>query len=366
MSRIKSDKYTGVYLNHLENGDITYSITYKNEYGKLKRFTVGKKSEGITQIFAKNKRNEFINKINLGEDPLSRKKKKNYSILNNLAKIYFEDKADENKTNDRQEGKYNLHIKPTLGNKDIQEITKHDVIKLQKAIKAKDRANKTVNGTITLLKAIINYNIKEKDLKITNPCIGVKLLKEDDRRERYLSLNEVQILIDHLRNNIVLYHFVKMALTTGARLEGVLHIQKKDINLNSNSLTIKDLKSGGTYTGFYDDAFKIEIEHSIQSIKMNDYIIGENKKPVPGRTMRRWLKPILDDLFNSDLDIHDRKNRVVIHTLRHTFASQLAIAGIPILTIKTLMHHADIEQTMRYAKLAPDQGIEAVKGLYSG
>ena len=70
------------------------------------------------------------------------------------------------------------------------------------------------------------------------------------------------------------------------------------------------------------------------------------------------------DLFNVDLGVRDTKNRVVIHTLRHTFASQLAIAGVPILTIQKLMNHADIAQTMRYAKLAPDQGIEAVKVLY--
>lgn len=38
----------------------------------------------------------------------------------------------------------------------------------------------------------------------------------------------------------------------------------------------------------------------------------------------------------------------------HTFASYLAINGTPIFTIKELMNHKDIEQTMRYAKLSPD------------
>jgi len=28
------------------------------------------------------------------------------------------------------------------------------------------------------------------------------------------------------------------------------------------------------------------------------------------------------------------------------------------------MNHAKIEMTLRYAKLAPDQGLDAVKGLY--
>ncbi|WP_193356999.1 tyrosine-type recombinase/integrase [Aliarcobacter butzleri] len=42
-------------------------------------------------------------------------------------------------------------------------------------------------------------------------------------------------------------------------------------------------------------------------------------------------------------------NRTVIYTLKHTFASHLAINRIPIFTIKELMNHSDIEQTMRYA-----------------
>ena len=51
---------------------------------------------------------------------------------------------------------------------------------------------------------------------------------------------------------------------------------------------------------------------------------------------------------------------MVIHTLRHTFASQLAIAETPIYTIMRLMDHADISQTIRYAKLSSANGSDAV------
>ena len=78
MARVKSKKYIGVYQNKLSNGDISYSINYKNNDNKKVWFTVGKKSEGITEIYSYNKRNEFVNKIRLGEEPtsLARKKKK--------------------------------------------------------------------------------------------------------------------------------------------------------------------------------------------------------------------------------------------------------------------------------------------------
>ena len=55
----------------------------------------------------------------------------------------------------------------------------------------------------------------------------------------------------------------------------------------------------------------------------------------------------------------------MIHTLRHTFASHLDIKGTPILKIKKLMNHSDINHTLRYAKLAPDSGKDMVKKLYT-
>ncbi len=384
MARIKSKKYAGVYLNHLTNGDVSYSINFKDEHNKKVWLTIGKKSNGINEKFAYTKRAEYINKIKNGIDPLQHKKKKEVTTLDDLAKVYFEDKETENKTNMRQLQKYNLYFgviepieinseyagirvnsnKGGLGKEDINSITKDDIKKLQKSLKADSKAPKTINGVIQLLTAIINHSIKEKSLQLNNPCGGVKRLKTDDKRERYLSLDETKQLIDEVRDNEAVYHFVKLALTTGARLEGVLHIQKKDINLNSNSITLNDLKSNKTYTGFYDDKYKAELREYTHHLRANDYVVNADIEKLPSRTLSRWLKPILDKLFNVGLEIDDRKNRVVIHTLRHTFASQLAITGVPILTIKTLMNHADINQTMRYAKLAPDQGMEAVKGLY--
>ena len=69
----------------------------------------------------------------------------------------------------------------------------------------------------------------------------------------------------------------------------------------------------------------------------------------------------LSKYFNVGLANDDRKNRVVTHTLRHTFASHLAIKGTPIYTIQKLMNHKDIKMTLRYAKLSPDSGYNTPK-----
>ena len=66
-----------------------------------------------------------------------------------------------------------------------------------------------------------------------------------------------------------------------------------------------------------------------------------------------------DKNYNAEL----RRNKVVIHTLRHTFASQLAISWTPIYTIQKLINHSDIKMTERHAKLSKDSGRDFVDGI---
>ena len=97
------------------------------------------------------------------------------------------------------------------------------------------------------------------------------------------------------------------------------------------------------------------LEIRIKHLELNDKIFKT--------TQELKARTILNDLFNIGIEADDRKNKVVIHTLRHTFASHLAIIGTPIFTIQKLMNHKDIKMTLRYAKLSPDSGREAILNL---
>ena len=48
------------------------------------------------------------------------------------------------------------------------------------------------------------------------------------------------------------------------------------------------------------------------------------------------------------------------HVLRHTFATQLRRRGVPLETIKELLGHADIRETLVYAHFSPDEAKEAI------
>jgi len=367
MSRVKSKKYDGVYLNHLQNGDISYSIIYKDIHNKTQRLTIGKKSQGITEQYCNNKRNETINQITLGEQPTAIKKraKKNIIYLDDVAQKYLA--YLEKKTTPRSyqdiKSKYKNHLK-TLQQRDILSVTKDDLLKIQHHMEKIKYSPKTINNVIDLFGTIFNYGLKEELYNQQNPTIKVERYGIDNSRERFLTKGEIEILFDRLQDKELLTLFVKFALTTGARLKGLLAIQKKDIDITHGFININDFKTKSTYKAFLTDELKSLIVNKFDDLNQNDFVISLNGTQMTDRQIQSRLKPILDELFNEELKDEDRKNRVVIHTLRHTFASHLAINGTPIYTIQKLMNHRDIKMTLRYAKLAPDSGKDFVNHLY--
>lgn len=367
MAMIKSKKYTGVYYNLLVDGDKAFYFNYKdkNDSNKLKWVNVGKETQGYSQDITKTLRDEQLSKMNHGRDitKVANKKKKELITLDTLANRYFEDRKS---TNERKQ-KYNNHIKPLIGNKQIENITKVDIKKVVNSVLDLGRSNGTANSVLSLITTIINHNIKQHDLKLINPCIGIQKLKADNKRERYLTTDEIKRLKDEIKENFFVNLFVEFALTTGGRLETILHIQKKDIDLDNKTINLNNLKTKRRYTGFLQDELILILEDYLPTLIANDYVVtqkGLQEKKANHKQIHRRLKLILDRLFNKGLKDDDITNRAVIHTFRHTFASHLAINETPIFTIQKLLDHSDIKQTLRYAKLAPDSGKNNVQGLY--
>ncbi len=362
-TRIKT-KYSGVfYRESVTNNkpDKTYYIVYRDQ-GKVKELKVGKFSEGMRVEHANNLRISVINSIRLGTDApdLLLNSQKKTIIFDEVAMQYFQTKELHNKTNDQSKSKYKSQLKPYIGHKDLNSITKNDVLHIQRDM-AKEKAPKTVNQYIQFIRTIFYYAIEEELYIGKNPAKGVKEQKVDNRRERFLNVDEVKLLLKTVQHDHQLYLFTLLSLSSGSRSGGILSITKKDVELSNSLLKIKDSKNNSTYTGFFNGEIQSILTNEITHLNKNDPIIT-----LPARTLRRKMKKILDKLFNVGLEKDDRKNRVVIHTLRHTFASQLAINGTPIFTIQKLLNHKDIKQTQRYAKLAPDSGIDMVQSLMGG
>lgn len=353
-------KYEGVFYRDTKDGKRTYYIRYRNG-GKQVRQVVGTREECITPVYCKNLRAQTLVNLRLGEEaPI--KSRKNIITLDAVANEYFE--QSEARSINKLKSVYNTHLKQ-LKDTDITTIDT-DIIDALRRKKGKEvsmktgrvLSPKTVNNLLATLSAILHYAQTKKYIQ---GIPAIKKNKTDNTRERFLSTVEINLLLEILEKSELptanrLLMFVKLSLSTGGRLGSILSIKGKDINRTNKTVTLQNHKTDNTYQAFLP-ASLIEL---IPTLKPQERLIdvGDAKQ------VQRPLQGILNDLFNVGLNAEDRKDRVVVHTLRHTFASHLAINGTPIQTIMKLMDHSDIKMTLKYSKLMPDSGRDMVEGLY--
>jgi len=107
--RTKSKRYAGVYILQQKDKDVSYSILYKNFEGKNQRETIGLKSEGITELFAYNKRIERISKAKHGVD-LRVQKKKGSIEFSEVWELYVENKALSDNIRKDYRGRWKKHM----------------------------------------------------------------------------------------------------------------------------------------------------------------------------------------------------------------------------------------------------------------
>lgn len=371
-------KYTGVFERTTVDGIKTYYIKYSLR-GKQYQEKVGTSIEGITAIYASKVRAKKTSVDRLKEDaPMLLKQKQ--MTFNEAFELYIKS-IDGKSDTENTKSRYKNHVGPYFANFRLDDITPEVIEDFRQKARNKKKDNnvfyapKTVNDWINIIGTVFNFLILKRDLKLSNPAHAAKVEREkiDNDRERYLDNKELDKLWSFLDNRIgtefkgyvteYMKVFLALSLSTGARLSSILSISKNDINLETSTIIIKNHKSNRTYHGYIHPAFEDIIKKRMENLSQIDYLISGTPNILSRNAPYKVFQPIFDELFNQGLKPDDRKRRVVIHTLRHTFASQLAIAGTPIYTIMKLMDHADINQTIRYAKLSPENGRNSVFNL---
>jgi integrase len=366
MSYIKSKKFEGVYQYHMKNGDISYSITYKDNENKTVMKKIGRKSEGVTESYCSQLRFETISKLKNDELPpkIVVSKKQNIVTLDSLWDFYKETK--DIKSLKKYEGKYQLRIQPYLGKKDVRYITESDLLKFQNQLKECDLSNHTINCYVDIVSAIISHSIQKKNYIGKNPISIVKKLKVDNKRERILSKSEVEELLESVEDNWILNLFVRLSLSLGGRKSTILNIKKCDVNLEERMFILKDFKNNSTYYGYFSDNVIYQlVKNRMEMIGDNDFLLDSGDYSDLDGYISRKMSRIFYSLFNHKLDNqNDRKNKVVIHTLRHTVLSHLAMNGESIYTIKSISNHKSIQMLDRYVKLNPIIGKKPIENLW--
>lgn len=99
-----------------------------------------------------------------------------------------------------------------------------------------------------------------------------------------------------------------------------------------------------------------------REIPMNSVLI-ETLRSVPQRIDSPYVFAGEPDKWLREACQSAKIKDVSWHSLRHTFGSRLAMAGVPLRHIAELMGHSSMQVTMRYAHLSPGHLADAVERL---
>jgi len=180
--------------------------------------------------------------------------------------------------------------------------------------------------------------------------------------------------------------FIDLLLFTGARVMAILTLKLKDIDFDKNTIRIYDHKKNDSYITFINPDLKQSFEHyfthhtDLGKMRKEDYIF-ENKHKlgahIPYNTMNnRIIKKILNPVFNTIRTSNgqgqvvrfinpDRITRICMHSLRHSYASNLLKGGASLKLVQELLNHSDIATTAIYSKVDDADKVQAIENLYT-
>jgi len=238
-----------------------------------------------------------------------------------------------------------------FGNLDLNEL-KTMAIEQWQCERLKRNKPATVNRILATLKHMISKGV-QWDMASENTLKQVrnaKLLEENNRRLRFLNVDECQTLINscamHLKPIVI------TALNTGMRKSEILGLRWEQVDLRHGFILLNTSKNGERreipINTTVEDVLN-EIPHSVESVH-----VYTDRNGAPYKEVKKSFHTAL-----RKAGIHDFR----FHDLRHTFASHLVMAGVDLTSVKELLGHKSLTMTMRYSHLSPTHKRKAVNTL---
>ncbi|GFO61679.1 integrase [Geomonas silvestris] len=246
-----------------------------------------------------------------------------------------------------------------FGNLPLKHFTLAFLESYQAKLLASELSEATVNRRICCIKHMFT---KAVDWKMASESTmkevhKVKMFKESLKRDRFLSREEIERLLEACgtdRQQLHLKPIIIFAVNTGCRKSEILRLKWQNVDLEHGFISIHEPKNkemrmtpiNAPLRQLLDGLPREEgIDYVFFNFKTGDRLL-DLKRSFPTAVKKAKLK-----------------GDVVFHTLRHTFASHLVMSGVDIATVSRLLGHKDLKMTMRYSHLAPNHLSNAVGAL---
>jgi len=276
-----------------------------------------------------------------------------------------------------------LHILPLIGHMKASEINSATINEVKAALLKKKPASgrnktlspqtvmhclKTIRETYNFARETPHPKFPETMLFVgPNPAVmrrkgrGVRTPQVDNRRLRILSEAECTSILGYkaktARDTENIRAMVLLSLDTGIRAGELVRLRWEDVNTDTGALNIVLGSDRGTTKSGLG-----RIVHAGQLYPEALLMLKKRQRTSPlvfpgkdgavrdGSAISRAMVRISRKLGLND-GVTDDRNRVVWHTLRHTYATRMLEAGVDIYILKELMGHHSVTVTERYLHL---------------
>ena len=254
-------------------------------------------------------------------------------------------------------GRWTNHVEQFFGNCPLNEISSKSILAFRIKLAQSNLSPQTIKHALSLLGRVLRKSVQFEIYQ--GPLPTITMPRFDNQRVKFLTRSEATTLFNVLKVTSFLWHDVAMlGLHTGLRASEIFSLRPSHVDFDNSLLHIFDTKSKKNRTVPINSSAR---EVLMRNLSSKDYIFTNSLGTRIDFVGKPFREAVTACKFNEK--IYDTRQRVVFHTLRHTFASWLVQSGSPLALVSQLLGHSNIQMTMRYAHLSPHKGMAAVQQL---
>lgn len=343
----------GLSLEVRATGGRTYYRRYRDSRGRIRQVKLGDERD-LSLADARILSDKVGRQVAMGEDPLEQKQiaRTVPTFTDFIADQYLPYIKTYKRSWETDVSLLKNHLLPRFGKKYMDEITRQEIIRMHADRKASGAAAGSANRLLIMMRFIFNLALRWEVPGIkANPCKSVPLLEENNKRERYLAVEEAQRLYGAVceSDNKVLRFIVPMLILTGARKREVLDARWEDFDLTRKVWRIPITKSGKSRrVPLSDGALTLLATMPRKFDCPWAFANPDTGKPYVS-IFCAW------NSARKKVGLED----ICIHSLRHSHASFLINAGRTLYEVQNILGHSQVKTTQRYAHLSQDTLLAA-------
>lgn len=237
--------------------------------------------------------------------------------------------------------------------KNLKNLKKEEI---QEYLRKSDKSSKTKARYLTTFNNYYKYLIEKKRIN-KNPCEGIKMPKLEKRLPEYLTIDEVDQLLNirastsyELRNKAML----EVLYATGMRISELCNLTMSNLFLEDHLIKVFGKGSKERLVPINDIAINALNEYlkfgrnELLSTHTCEFVfISSRHRKITRQAFFKYIKKLCQE--------KGIKKNISPHILRHSFATHLLNNGADLRVVQELLGHSDISTTQIYTHLSTEK-----------